>query len=457
MWYNDLEVEIMDIIGIIEKKKLGQELTKEEIQYWIDGVVSEEIKDYQTTALLMAIRLCGMTEKETFALTEAMMNSGELMNLNKIPGVKCDKHSTGGVGDKTSLARCPMIAALGVKVAKMSGRGLGFTGGTLDKLEAIPGMRIEINPHEFIDLVTKNGIAIIGQSKSIDPADKKLYALRDVTATVDSMPLIASSIMSKKLASGCDCILLDVKYGSGAFMHRKEDAEELAKLMVKIGNNFNRDVRAEITSMNQPLGLAIGNSLEVKEAIDTLNGKGPKDFVDLCLSSGATMLLQAKIFDDREKAVAALKQTITSGSALRYLKNFIKAQGGDVSYIENPAKFPTAMYKIPVKSLKSGYVSGIKTMELGLLSMKLGAGRETAEDLIDPSAGIILNKKIGDQVNKGDLLLTMYSERPNMQNLVSDVLNYFDLSDHPVPVPPVVEERISYNKKTKQFIYEKEN
>lgn len=446
----------MDIISIIEKKKHGLELTKDEINYWITEYTNENIPDYQVSALLMAIRLKGMTKRETFDLTDSMLHSGVTMDLSKIPGVKCDKHSTGGVGDKTSMALCPMVASLGIKVAKMSGRGLGFTGGTLDKLESIPGMTIELSSRQFIEDVARNGMSIIGQSQEIDPADKKLYALRDVTGTIDSMPLIASSIMSKKLASGCDCILLDVKYGSGAFMQTKEDAEELAKLMVEIGAHFKKDVRAEITSMNQPLGLAIGNALEVKEAVETLHGRGPKDFTDLCLSSGATMLLQAKIYDDREEAIAALKEVILNEKAYKVFKSFVKAQGGDTSYIDDLSKFPKAMYEIPVRSLKSGYVKAINTMELGLTSMKLGAGRETKDDILDMAAGIVLNKKLGDKVSKGDLLLTMYSERPNMQNLVSSVLNYFDFSDEPVEVPPTVEELISYDNSTGEFVIEKE-
>ncbi len=448
----------MDIISIIEKKKRGEQLTKDEIQFWIDGYTKGSIPDYQVSALLMAIRLKGMTKKETFDLTDSMLHSGDVVDLSKISGVKVDKHSTGGVGDKTSMALCPMIASVSpaIKVAKMSGRGLGFTGGTLDKLESIPGMRIDLSIKQFMDDVAKNGMSIIGQSKNLDPADKKLYALRDVTGTVDSMPLIASSIMSKKLAAGCDCILLDVKYGSGAFMQTKEDAEELAKMMVEIGVYFNRDVRAEITSMNQPLGLAIGNSLEVKEAVMTLHGKGPSDFTELCLSSGATMLVQAKVFSNREEAISALKEVINNDKAYKVFKSFVKAQGGDTDYIDDLSKFPTAMYQIPVHSLKSGYIKSINTMELGLTSMKLGAGRETKDDVIDMAAGIVLNKKLGDKVSKGDLLLTMYSERPEMNSLVPSVMNYFDFSDEPVDVPPIVEELISYDKEKGDFVIEKE-
>lgn len=433
----------MDIISIIEKKKQGNELTKEEIDYWISGYCKDTIPDYQVSSLLMAIRLKGMTKEETFNLTEAMLNSGITIDLSKINGIKVDKHSTGGVGDKTSLVLCPMIASLGLKVAKMSGRGLGFTGGTLDKLESIPGMSVSLSPKDFIDTVNKVGMAIIGQSYDIVLADKKLYALRDVTGTIDSMPLIASSIMSKKLAAGCDCILLDVKYGTGAFMRTKEDAINLAKLMVEIGQHFNRNVQAEITSMNQPLGNAIGNILEVKEAVETLSGRGPKDFVELCLNSGATMLIQSGLYQDRQTAINDLKETINSGKALRVFRNFVKAQGGDTSYIEDLNKFPIAMYSIPVRSVKSGYISKIETMELGLLSMRLGAGRETLDDFIDPAAGIILNKKLGDRVSKGDILLTMYTEKPGMQALMTSALNAFDFSENEVDVSPIVEGRVS--------------
>lgn len=445
----------MDMLSIIEKKKTGQELTRQEIDYWINNYCQDKIPDYQVAALLMAIRLVGMNKRETFDLTESMMNSGEKLDLSAIAGVKCDKHSTGGVGDKTSLALCPMVASLGIKIAKMSGRGLGFTGGTLDKLESIPGMKVELTPQEFIDTVNNVGMSIIGQSKDIDLADKKLYALRDVTGTVDSMPLIASSIMSKKLAAGCDCILLDVKYGSGAFMHTKEDAETLAKLMVEIGVHFHKDVRAEITSMNQPLGKAIGNILEVKEAVDTLKGRGPADFTELCYSSGSTMLLQAGLYDKRESARKALETNVRNGNALTVFKNFVKAQGGDVSYIEDPSRFPVAKYVIPVRSVKSGYITKIDTMELGLTSMKIGAGRETKDDIIDPASGIVLNKKLGDRVSKGDILLTLYSERPNLQETANNIVNDFEIDPDPIDVPPVVEEEISFDTEENQFLISK--
>lgn len=445
----------MDRIGIIEKKKLNQELTKEEIHYWIKNYVKGTIPDYQSAALLRAIRLNGRTKQETFDLNEARRNSGETFDLSKIPGIKVDKHSTGGVGDKTTMALCPMIASLGLKVAKRSGRGLGFTGGTLDKLESIPGRSTTLSPHDFIEQVTHIGRAIIGQSEEIDPADKKLYALRDVTATVDSIPLIASSIRSKKLAAGCDCILLDVKYGSGAFRPTKEKAEELAKCMVEIGNYFHKDVRAEITSRNEPLGNAVGNILEVEEAVRTLLGKGPKDFTELCLSSGATLLRQAKLFNSREEAVKALKETISSGKALRVFKSFVKAQGGDVSYIDDRSKFPKARYSFEVRSVKEGYVSARNTRGIGLVSRRLGAGRETKDDIIDTAAGIVINKKIGDKVNKGDLLATRYSERPSVSTLSADILNDYDFSSTPVEPPKVVEELIRRDPEGK-FVIEKE-
>lgn len=446
----------MDILSIIEKKKNKVELSDEEIQFFINGVCDDSIPDYQSAALLMAIRLNGMNKRETVTLTKCMLKSGAQLDLSMIPGVKCDKHSTGGVGDKTSLALCPMVAALGLKIAKMSGRGLGFTGGTLDKMESIPGMKVELTPDEFIRNVLTNGISIIGQSKDIDPADKKLYALRDVTGTIDSLPLITASIMSKKLAAGCDCILLDVKYGSGAFCQDIKDAERLAQMMVEIGVEFNKDVRAEITSMDQPLGMAVGNILEVKEAIETLHGRGPKDFTELCLSSGSTMLVQAGEFTSIERARSAIQEVIDDGTAFEVLKKFVASQGGDVSYIEEPSKFQEAMYKIEVKSVMDGFVSRINAKNIGLISMALGAGRETKEDIIDPAAGILLNKKIGDRVQVGDVLLTMYTERPKMEKLVADSLSCFEISEQRVAPKNVVEELVFYDRQKGKLLITKD-
>lgn len=441
----------MTMVDIIEKKKNGEELNVDEINYWITNYCADKIPDYQVSSLLMAICIRGMNAMETFYLTQAMLNSGKTLNLSSIPGIKCDKHSTGGVGDKTSLVLCPLVASLGIKIAKMSGRGLGFTGGTLDKLESIPGVNVEMPVDQFLDIVNTCGMAIVGQSEELVPADKKLYALRDVTGTVESIPLIASSIMSKKLASGSDCILLDVKYGKGAFMKTKEEAEKLAQEMVKIGTYFHKDTRAEITSMDQPLGYAIGNILEVKEAIDTLKGRGPKDFVDLCLTSATTMLFQAKLFNDKRKTREALERNIANGRAFEVFKSFIRAEGGDVSYLDNPSKFPTAMYSYPIRSMKSGYISEIDTLNLGLISMHLGAGREKKGDVIDMAAGIVLNKKLGDKVNKGDLLLTLYTERSNMQAYETSALNCFSFSQDVVPVAPTVEELITYDQDKDEF------
>ncbi len=446
----------MSILDIIEKKKNGSELSKDEINFWISEYCKGTIPDYQCSALLMAIRIMGMSDNETFDLTEAMLHSGKVLDLSSINGVKCDKHSTGGVGDKTSMVLCPMVAALGVKVAKMSGRGLGFTGGTLDKLESIPGFRVELTEDEFKTTVSKVGMSIIGQSEKLVPADKKLYSLRDVTGTVDSIPLIASSIMSKKLAAGSDCILLDVKYGSGAFMRTKEDAEKLAKLMVKIGHYFGKDTKAEITSMAEPLGNSIGNILEVKEAIATLRGQGPEDFVELCLTSGTTMLLQAKVYQDRKAARRALEKVLTNGKALKVFTNFVKAQGGDTSYVDDVSKFPTALYTVPIRSVKTGYVKAINTFDLGLAAVELGAGRETKDDVIDPTAGIIIHKKIGDEVVKNDVIMTLYTERPGMEQLAGRLLNDFDFEENPSEPPRVVEEVISIGPGGDDFIIREE-
>ena len=418
----------MDILDIIAKKRDKKVLTREEIHYFIKNYVSGDIKDYQASALLMAIYLNGMNNQEISDLTDEMKNSGDTLDLSDIPGIKVDKHSTGGVGDKVSLILGPMVASLGAKLAKMSGRGLGHTGGTLDKLESIPGCRINLSEEEFKNQVREIGISIIGQNEDLDPADKKLYALRDVTGTVASIPLIASSIMSKKLASGSDAILLDVKYGSGAFMKNMKDAKKLAITMVNIGKSLNKDVKAEVTDMDQPLGMAVGNNLEVKEVIDTLHGKGPKDITELCIDSGAIMLVQAKIFKDKEKAKKALIENINNGKAFEKFVEFISYQGGDKEYLKKKKKFPVAKNIIPVYSLKSGFVSRIDALTIGESSMRLGGGRETLDDVIDMSAGIVLNKKIGDHVEKGELLATLYTNKDNTEEIYQKVVGAFKVS-----------------------------
>lgn len=410
---------------IIEHKRDGLKLTRDEIHFFIENYVKGSIPDYQASALLMAIYLKGMDAEETAILTLEMENSGEIWDLSNIPGLKIDKHSTGGVGDKVSLVLGPMVASCGGKLAKMSGRGLGHTGGTLDKLESIPGFDIYENIHEFKEQIRNVGMAIIGQSSDLDPADKKLYALRDVTATVSCIPLIASSIMSKKLASGSDCILLDVKYGCGAFMKTKEKAHELADLMIDIGKHLGKDVRAEVTDMDQPLGFAVGNNLEVKEAINTLKGHGPKDLFDLCVNSGSIMLTQAKLFKTTQEAKEAILENVKNGKAFDKFVEFVKAQKGDTSYILNPDKFEMAKNIIPIYSDKEGIIKRIDALTIGKCAMKLGGGREVITDVIDMSAGIVLNKKIGDKVEKGELLCTLYTNKNEYGEIESETKNAF--------------------------------
>ena len=399
----------MRMYDIIMKKRNGGELTKEEIRFFIEGYTKGDIPDYQVSALMMAIYFQRMTERETYELTMAMADSGERLDLSAIHGVKVDKHSTGGVGDKTSLALTPMVAACGIPVAKMSGRGLGHTGGTIDKLESFPGFTTALTTEQFIENVNKIGIAIMGQTADLAPADKKLYALRDVTATVDNMSLIASSIMSKKLAAGADAIVLDVKTGSGAFMKNEEDARALAEEMVKIGKNAGRKTIAVISDMDQPLGYAVGNALEVKEAIETLNGKGPEDFVELCLTLGSRMLIAGGKADTAEEAAEMLKHVIENGSAQKKLAEFVKAQGGDETYIYHPERLPEASLQMDVFSDKEGYISRIVCDEVGICSLVLGGGRETKESKIDLSVGIVLKKKVGDYVKKGEALAVIHA------------------------------------------------
>lgn len=398
----------MRMYDLIEKKKCGCELSKEEIQWMINEYVEGKIPDYQMSAFLMSVYFKGMTDEELTVLTQAMAHSGDMVDLSAIEGIKADKHSTGGVGDKTTLIVTPIVAACGVKIAKMSGRGLGHTGGTVDKLESIPGFRVAIETKEFFDIVNKVGISVVGQSGNLAPADKKLYALRDVTATVDSIPLIAASIMSKKLAAGSDCILLDVKTGSGAFMKSIEDSITLAEKMVSIGTKAGRKIAALITNMDIPLGNAIGNSLEVIEAVDVLNGNGPKDLAEVSFELAANMLYIAGK-GSLEECREQVKQAVSGGAALEKLKDMVKAQGGDVSVIEDTNNFKKAEFYYDVVAPKSGVITHINTEEVGVASVALGAGRETKESSIDYQAGIILHKKTGDKVQVGDVLATLYS------------------------------------------------
>ena len=420
----------MRMIDIIEHKRDGKILTNEEINFFITNYVDGKIPDYQVSALLMAILFRGMSDEEIFNLTNDMLHSGDIIDLSKIKGVKVDKHSTGGVGDKTSLVLGPLVASCGAKLAKMSGRGLGHTGGTLDKMESIPGMQINISEDNFISQVNKIGMAIVGQTGHLVPADKKLYALRDVTGTVDSLPLIASSIMSKKLASGSDSILLDVKVGSGAFMKTLEMGEELAKTMVSIGKYFKKDTRAILTDMDEPLGLAVGNNLEVIEAINTLKGNGPRDLTELCIKAGAILLLQAKICTSFEEGEKLLQSKIENGEAFKKFVEFVEAQGGDITYVLNTSKFEKAKYEVSINSNKSGYITKIDALEIGEFAMKLGAGREKIEDKIDYSAGIILSKKIGDFVNSGDELCKIYTNKENYEEIIKEIKNSFIISEN---------------------------
>lgn len=398
----------MRMYDIIRKKRDGGELSKEEINFFIDGYVKGEIPDYQASALLMAIFFNGMNFDETVALTFAVRDSGQRLDFSSINGIRVDKHSTGGVGDKTSLVVAPLVASLGVKVAKMSGRGLGHTGGTIDKLESIPGFKTDISEEEFLKNVNEIGVCIVGQNKDLAPADKKLYALRDVTATVDSLPLVVSSIMGKKLAADDDCIVLDVKTGSGAFTKTIDESRTLAKTMVEIGKQAGKKMLALITDMDRPLGDAIGNTLEVKEAIDTLRGHGPEDFTEICVILATDMLYLAGK-GSAEECEKMVKGALLDGSALETLKKMVKAQGGDVECIENPDKFAKAPYVMSVKAKKSGYIQRVDTEGYGISSLLLGAGRNTKEESIDFSAGIVLKKKTGDYVNEGDEIAVMHT------------------------------------------------
>lgn len=423
-------VKTMRMVDIIAKKRDGKELSSEEISFFVKGYTDGTIPDYQASALAMAIFFQDMTDQERADLTLAMANSGDTIDLSAIDGIKVDKHSTGGVGDTTTLVLAPLVAALDVPVAKMSGRGLGHTGGTVDKLEAVKGFHVEITKDEFIELVNRHKVAVIGQSGNLTPADKKLYALRDVTGTVNSIPLIASSIMSKKIAAGADAIVLDVKTGAGAFMKTPEDSEKLAKAMVRIGNNVGRQTMAVISDMSQPLGLAIGNSLEVKEAIDTLRGEGPEDLNELVLTLGSQMVVLAKKADTLDEAREKLIEVMKNGKALEKFKEFLENQGGDSSIVDQPEKLPQAPYKIEVPAKESGVVAEIVADEIGVAAMILGAGRATKEDDIDLSVGIMLNKKVGDRVEKGDSLVTLHANREDVANVIEKIYDNIRIADH---------------------------
>ncbi len=434
----------MRMYDLIMKKRDGGALTNEEISYMVRGYTNGSIPDYQMSAMMMAIYFRGMNETETLALTTEMARSGDMLELGAIDGVKVDKHSTGGVGDKTSLALTPMVAACGVKVAKMSGRGLGHTGGTIDKLESFAGFRTDIGTKRFTEQVNRIGIAIMGQTAELAPADKKLYALRDVTATVDQMSLIASSIMSKKLAAGADAIVLDVKTGSGAFMKKEADAEALAREMVRIGNGAGKKTAAVITDMDQPLGFAVGNALEVREAIETLCGRGPRDFLLLCLTLGSHMLTLAGKAKDTGQAEQMLRDAVESGAALAKLAEFVAAQGGDADMVYHPERLPQAALSEELCAPQDGYIERIACDEVGRCSLILGGGRETKEDVIDLSVGILFHRKKGDAVRSGEALATLYAnDAARLKEAKERLLRAITVGREPVGKEPLIKKIIT--------------
>lgn len=434
----------MRMYDIIMKKRNGFPLTKEEIYYFVDGFTNGTIPDYQASALLMAIYFQHMNYEETLNLTMAMADSGEHLDLSGISGIKADKHSTGGVGDKTTLVLAPMVAAVGVKTAKMSGRGLGHTGGTIDKLESFPGFSTTLSQEQFVKNVNDIGLAVTGQTGNITPADKKIYALRDVTGTVDNISLIASSIMSKKLAAGADVIVLDVKTGNGAFMKNIEDATELAKTLVDIGNGAGKKTYAVISEMNEPLGYAIGNSLEVIEAIDTLKGNGPRDLYNLCIELGSLMVAASDQNISLEQAKQILKKTIEDGSAYRKFKEFIESQGGNPSDVDNCHDLIKVNQVLDIKSFQSGYIAGIQTENIGNAVMMLGGGRQKKGDSIDHSVGVIIKKKVGEQVKEGELLATVYiNNTDNLDTALDLIKSSFEFSEDIIKEPELIKGIIS--------------
>lgn len=407
----------MRMVDVIDQKRNGGVLSDEQLQFFVDGVVDGSLPDYQISALLMAIYFQGMTDREQTQLTMKMMHSGERLDLSKIPGIKVDKHSTGGVGDKTSLPLAAMVAALGIPVPMISGRGLGHTGGTLDKLEAIPGFQVELSEQDFIKQVAEEKLAIVGATRDVAPADKKIYALRDVTDTVDSIPLIASSIMSKKLASGTDALVIDVKTGAGAFMKTEDSAVKLSKALVAIGKQAGLKCEAVISDMNQPLGSKIGNTLEIEETLDLLKGKGPKDLLELVLELGSRMVVMGQQAASLAEARAKLEQTIADGSALARFKAMIKAQHGDPNVVDDYSLMPHAKYQIEYPAQKGGVIAKLTADEIGMASMLMGGGRQKADDQLDYAVGIELHKKIGDSVQKGESIMTIWSNREDIDDV----------------------------------------
>lgn len=429
----------MRVYDLIYRKRMGEELDTAEIEHLVRGYAEGEVPDYQMAAFAMAVCFRGMSDRETADLTMAMVRSGEIVDLSEIAGVKVDKHSTGGVGDTTSLVLVPLVAACGAPVAKMSGRGLGHTGGTIDKLESIPGFRAERTRDEFIAQVNRAGCAIIGQSGNLVPADKKLYALRDVTATVDSIPLIAASVMSKKIAGGADAIVLDVKTGDGAFMKSPEDSFRLARAMVAIGEQVGRETVAVVTDMDQPLGQAVGNALEVAEAIETLRGFGPPDLEDLCLELGAHMLRLAGVAADPAEGRRRLRAALRSGRALARLKEMVAEQGGDVTYINQPIKLPRAEVFADIVAPAAGYVRRIRALDIGRGAMLLGAGRETKESGVDLAVGVLLHKKVGDRVGAGEPLAQLHANDPGRVPAAAELVQAaYEIGPDPVPAPPLI-------------------
>lgn len=433
----------MRMVDIIEKKRNGYELSTEEINFFVQGYTDGTIPDYQASSLLMAIYFQDMSDRERADLTMAMVNSGDQIDLSAIEGVKVDKHSTGGVGDTTTLSLAAMVAAVGVPVAKMSGRGLGHTGGTIDKLESIDGFNVELSTEQFVDQVNRLKMAVVGQSGNLTPADKKLYALRDVTGTVPSIPLIASSIMSKKIASGADAIVLDVKTGEGAFMKTVEEARELAYAMVKIGEQVGRKTMAVISDMSQPLGYAVGNALEVKEAIETLKGKGPKDLEELCITLGSQMVVLGGKAKTIEEARNKLEEVIENGAALQVFQQFVASQGGNPQIVEDESLLPQAPLTIDVPSKQTGFIEKIVADEIGTAAMLLGAGRATKDSEIDLSVGLILHKKVGDAVQKGESIATLYTNTEQVQQVIDKLYQHIHISSNQVIPPKLIKEIIT--------------